>query len=173
MLNDKQEKFAQAYVLHRNATEAAKAAGYAARSANNQGYRLIQMQEIVDRVHELEQELETDVNVIEEIENQYTFAKANGHTNSAIKALELLSRVRGANSDASRLTDKETLETAIVGYLNVLGSDKVFNLISKCDFYERGNEDEDDNDNDTEGSDGSYELPYEGDSDTGEEDTAA
>ena len=169
MLNDKQEKFAQAYVLHRNATEAAKAAGYAARSANNQGYRLIQMQEVVDRV----QELETDVNVIEEIESQYTFAKANGHTNSAIKALELLSRVRGANSDASRLTDKETLETAIVGYLNVLGSDKVFNLISKCDFYERGNEDEDDNDNDTEGSDGSYELPYEGDSDTGEEDTAA
>jgi phage terminase small subunit len=67
MLNDKQEKFAQAYVLHRNATEAAKAAGYAARSANNQGYRLIQMQEVVDRVHELEQELETDVNVIEEM----------------------------------------------------------------------------------------------------------
>ena len=29
-LNEKQEKFAEAYVLHRNATEAAKAAGYAA-----------------------------------------------------------------------------------------------------------------------------------------------
>ena len=28
-LNDKQEKFAQNYILHRNATEAAKAAGYA------------------------------------------------------------------------------------------------------------------------------------------------
>ena len=68
MLNEKQEKFAQAYVLHRNATEAAKAAGYAAGSANNQGYRLMQMQEVIDRVHELEQELETDVNVIEEIE---------------------------------------------------------------------------------------------------------
>lgn len=134
MLNDKQEKFAQAYVLHRNATEAAKAAGYAAGSANNQGYRLMQIQEVIDRVHELEQELETDVNVIEEIENQYTFAKANGHTNSAIKALELLSRIRGANSDTGLSMDKDTLETAIVGCLNVLGEEKVVQLLSKCDF---------------------------------------
>jgi hypothetical protein len=169
MLNEKQERFAHAYVLHRNATEAAKAAGYAAASANNQGYRLLQMQEVVDRVHELEQELETDVNVIEELEEQYTFAKVNGHTNSAIKALELLSRVRGANSDASRLTDKETLETAIIGCLNVLGEDKVFSLISKCDFYEKGNEDEDDN----ERTNGPHEFSFEGDSDAGEEDTAA
>lgn len=34
-LNEKQEKFAQAYVLYRNATEAAKAAGYSDRSAYN------------------------------------------------------------------------------------------------------------------------------------------
>ena len=134
MLNDKQEKFAQAYVLHRNATEAAKAAGYAAGSANNQGYRLMQIQEVIDRVHELELELETVVNVIEEIENQYTFAKANGHTNSAIKALELLSRIRGANSDTGLSMDKDTLETAIVGCLNVLGEEKVVQLLSKCDF---------------------------------------
>lgn len=133
-LNEKQEKFAEAYVLHRNATEAAKSAGYSATSANNQGYRLMQMQEVIDRVHELEQELETDVNVIEEIESQYTFAKANGHTNSAIKALELLSRIRGSNSDSSSSMDKDTLETAIVGCLNVLGEDKVVRLLSKCDF---------------------------------------
>ena len=133
-LNEKQEKFAEAYVLHRNATEAAKSAGYSAASANNQGYRLMQMQEVIDRVHELEQELETDVNVIEEIENQYTFAKANGHTNSAIKALELLSRIRGANSDTGLSMDKDTLETAIVGCLNVLGEEKVVQLLSKCDF---------------------------------------
>jgi len=133
-LNEKQEKFAEAYVLHRNATEAAKAAGYAADSAYNQGYRLLQNQEVVDRVHELEQELETDVNVIEEIESQYTFAKANGHTNSAIKALELLSRIRGSNSDSGLSMDKDTLETAIVGCLNVLGEEKVVRLLSKCNF---------------------------------------
>jgi len=134
MLNDKQEKFAQAYVLHRNATEAAKAAGYAAASANNQGYRLLQSDEVVERITQLEQELETDVDVIEEIENQYAFAKANGHTNSAIKALELLSRIRGANSDLNSSLDEETLETAIIGCLNVLGEEKVYNLLDKCDF---------------------------------------
>jgi hypothetical protein len=142
MLNEKQEKFAQAYVLHRNATEAAKAAGYAEDSAYNQGYRLLQKQEIIDRVHELEQQLETDVNVIEEIENQYAFAKANGHTNSAIKALELLSRIRGSNSDSGLSMDKDTLETAIVGSLNVLGYEKVINLLSKCDFAHEFFEDE-------------------------------
>ena len=134
MLNEKQEKFAQAYVLHNNATEAAKAAGYAAASASNQGYRLLQMDEVSERIRILELELETNVDVIEELEGQYTYAKQNGHTNSAIKALELLSRVRGANSDANANLDSETLEGAIVGCLNVLGEDVVVNLLSKCDF---------------------------------------
>ena len=135
-MNDKQEKFSQAYVLHRNATEAARAAGYSARSSANQGYRLLQMQEVIDRIHELEQQLETNVNVIEEIESQYAFAKVSGHTNSAIKALELLSRIRGANSNTAGSMDKETLETAIVGCLNVLGEENVVPLLSKCDFSE-------------------------------------
>ena len=134
MLNEKQEKFSQAYVLHRNATEAAKAAGYAAESAYNQGYRLLQKQEVIDRVHELAQERETDVDVIKEMESQYEFAKANGHTNSAIKALELLSRIRGANSDGKLSMDKDTLEVAIIGCLNVLGYEKVVALLEKCDF---------------------------------------
>jgi hypothetical protein len=134
MLNEKQEKFSQAYVLHRNATEAAKAAGYAAESAYNQGYRLLQKQEVIDRVHELEQELVTDVDVIKEMESQYEFAKANGHTNSAIKALELLSRIRGSSTDGKISTDKDTLEVAIIGCLNVLGYEKVVALLEKCDF---------------------------------------
>ena len=134
MLNEKQEKFAQAYILHNNATEAAKAAGYAAASASNQGYRLLQIDEVIERIRILENELETNVDVIEELESQYAFAKQNGHTNSAIKALELLSRVRGANSDANINLDSETLEGAIVGCLNVLGEDVVLNLLSKCDF---------------------------------------
>ncbi len=134
MLNEKQEKFSQAYVLHRNATEAAKAAGYASESAYNQGYRLLQKQEVIDRVHELEQELVTDVDVIKEMESQYEFAKANGHTNSAIKALELLSRIRGSSTDGKISTDKDTLEVAIIGCLNVLGYEKVISLLEKCDF---------------------------------------
>ena len=133
-LNEKQEKFAQSYILHRNATEAAKNAGYAPDSAANQGYRLMQNQEVVDRVHELEQQLETDVDVINELEKQYEFAKNNGHSNSALKALELLSRIRGAGSDINNGLDKDTLETSIVGCLNTLGEEKVINLLEKCDF---------------------------------------
>ena len=134
MLNEKQEKFAQSYVLHNNATEAAKSAGYAAASAANQGYRLLQVSEIAERIRILELELETNVDVIDELESQYAFAKQNGHTNSAIKALELLSRVRGANSDVNPNLDSETLEGAIVGCLNVLGEDVVIGMLSKCDF---------------------------------------
>jgi hypothetical protein len=134
MLNDKQEKFAQSYVLHNNATEAAKSAGYASASAANQGYRLLQIDEVVERIRILENELETNVDVIDELESQYAFAKSNGHTNSAIKALELLSRVRGANSDVNTNLDSETLEGAIIGCLNVLGEDVVLGMLSKCDF---------------------------------------
>jgi len=79
------------------------------------------------------------------LKSQYTFAKANGHTNSAIKALELLSRIRGSNSDTGSSMDKETLETAIVGCLNVLGEEKVVHLLSKCDFsFELSEEDDQD-----------------------------
>ena len=146
MLNEKQEKFAQSYILHRNATEAAKAAGYAAGSAANQGYRLIHDEAIAERVRELENELVTNVDVIEEIENQYTFARANGHTNSALKALELLSRIRGNNSDMEGGLDEKSLEDGIVQCLNILGADKVFTMLNKCNFMEEEEEDTDDTD---------------------------
>ena len=134
MLNSRQEKFAQAYVLHRNATEAAKTAGYAQGSAAVQGHRRLHTDEIEESINTLEQELETNVDVINELEKQYEYAKNNGHTNSAIKALELLSRVRGATSDLNLTLDEETLESAIIGCLNVLGEEKVYDLLSKCDF---------------------------------------
>ena len=145
-LNEKQEKFAQSYILHRNATEAAKTAGYAAGSAANQGYRLIHDEAIAERVRELENELVTNVDVIEEIENQYTFARANGHTNSALKALELLSRIRGNNSDIDGGLDEKSLEDGIVQCLNILGADKVFTMLNKCNFMEEEEEDTDDTD---------------------------
>jgi len=134
MLTDKQERFAQAYILHRNATEAAKAAGYAPRSAYNQGYRMLKNDAIIERIADLENELITNIDVIDEIENQYTFAKANGHTNSAIKALELLSRVRGAKSDKDIDMSQEGLETAIIEAFEVLGEEKVTKLINQCKF---------------------------------------
>jgi len=134
MLTEKQERFAQAYVLHRNATEAAKTAGYSARSAYNQGYRMLKNGEIAERITDLESELVTNIDVIDEIESQYTFAKANGHTNSAIKALELLSRIRGAKSNKNTNISKEGIEASILDAFKVLGKDKIIDLINKCNF---------------------------------------
>ena len=95
-LKIRQEKFCQAYVLYRNATESAKIAGYSEGSAHTQGHRLMQRGDIKERIEELEKEVETRIDVVSEIENQYTYAKNNGHTNSAIKALEVLSRIRSS-----------------------------------------------------------------------------
>jgi phage terminase small subunit len=133
-LNEKQEKFAQNYILHRNATEAAKAAGYSKESAYNQGYRLSQNAEVKERIFELEQELETSVDVVSELEQQYTMAKNNGHGNVAIKALELLSRVRGAKSDNEIDISEEGIEANIVECLNILGEEKVLSILDKCNF---------------------------------------
>ena len=134
MLNDKQEKFAQAYIIHRNATEAAKVAGYSDRSAANQGYRLINNEEVRERIEDLEKELTTTIDVINEIENQYAFAKANGHTISAIKALELLSRVRGSRGDAEKELDKKELRQDIIRFMEIIGKKEVDEIYKKCSF---------------------------------------
>ena len=55
-LNLKQEKFCQAYVMLRNATESAKSAGYSTVSAHTQGHRLVQREDIKERIEELEKE---------------------------------------------------------------------------------------------------------------------
>ena len=136
MLTERQERFAQAYIIHRNATEAAKTAGYSLKSANNQGYRMLKNDEIQERIADLENELVTNIDVIEEIENQYTFAKANGHTNSAIKALELLSRIRGAKGDKDIDLSKEGLKAGIIDALKILGKKNVMELIKECNFTE-------------------------------------
>ena len=121
-LNDKQEKFAQAYVLYRNATEAAKAAGYAGRSAYNQGSRLLKIGEVNER-----------------IEKQYTYATNNNHTNSALKALELLSRLR-APTDEDTPTTVEELEEDIVKSLELLGEDRTIKLFTKCSWFDEQEE---------------------------------
>ena len=133
-INDQQERFCQSYILHRNASEAARAAGYAKEHAARQGHRLLQNEEIVERIEDLEKELSTEVDVVPEIENQYTYAKAKGHTNSAIKALELLSRVRGAKTDKDIDLDPEKLEETTIDYMKILGKDVVIRMVKKAGF---------------------------------------
>ena len=60
-LKEKWEKFAQGMVIHNNATEAARFAGYTANSSfalANTGHRLKNNPEIQERIQELEQNLE-------------------------------------------------------------------------------------------------------------------
>ena len=128
-LNEQQERFCQSYILHRNASEAARAAGYAKDHAARQGHRLLQSEEVLERITDLEQNLTTDVDVITEIEKQYEYARANGHTNSAIKALELLSRIRGTQEEKEDTTDPEKLKEDLVASANNLSFEKFKSIL--------------------------------------------
>ena len=133
-LNVQQERFCQSYILHRNASEAARAAGYSKEHAARQGHRLLQNEEVIERITELEQNLTTDVDVITEIEKQYDYARANGHTNSAIKALELLSRIRGTQEEKEDTTDPEKLKEDLVASAKILGKDFYLDIGKKAGF---------------------------------------
>jgi phage terminase small subunit len=139
-LNDKQEQFCQNYVLSRNATKAAKAAGYSEASAYNQGHRLLQEERIQERLKELTNEMVTNVDVVSEIEKQYEVARNGGHGTVALKALELLSRVRGNNTDVDDQTT-ESLEEDIKGIMQALGFDQCFLLFAEA-FPDEFNEEE-------------------------------
>ena len=134
MLNDKQELFVQHYILTRNASEAAKAAGYSERSAYNQAYRLLQDEVIQQRIYDAEQEMTTDVNVISELENQYSYAKGHGHTNSAIKALEILSRVRGNKTNDEDILNIKKIVTDIQSAMKIIGKTEMKKLMKTCEW---------------------------------------
>ena len=133
-LNEKQEKFAQAYVLYRNATEAAKAAGYSDRSAYNQGSRLLKSVVVKERIEDLEKEMETSIDYVSEIEKQYTYATNNNHTNSALKALELLSKLRSPKDEDAPQTIEE-LEKDIIKSLELLGEERTIKLFTSCSWF--------------------------------------
>ena len=138
-LNEQQERFCQSYILHRNASEAARAAGYSKEHAARQGHRLLQNEEVIERITELEQNLTTDVDVITEIEKQYESARTNGHTNSAIKALELLSRVRGTQDEKEDVTDPDKLKEDLIDCAKILGKDFFIEVGQKAGFLNSHN----------------------------------
>ena len=73
-------------------------------------------------------------NIDIEIEKQYLVATGNKHTQSALKALELLSRVRGAKSDKSENISTESLEEEVMECIKILGKKKIMEFIKKCGF---------------------------------------
>lgn len=127
-LKEKHEKFCQAYLISRNATAAAKEAGYSERSAHNQGYELLKRPDVQKRLEDLEDEYNTDVDVVSELEKQYEQAKINGNGATALKALELLSRVRGNNAEDVGADDIESLEGKICAAMQIIGQEKMYEL---------------------------------------------
>ena len=134
MLNEKQELFVQHYILTRNASEAARLAGYSEKSARNQGSRLLQEEAIQQRIYDAEQEMTTDVNVISELENQYSYAKGHGHTNSAIKALEILSRVRGNKTNDEDILNVKKIVSDIQEAMKIIGKVEMQKLMKTCEW---------------------------------------
>ena len=141
-LKEKPEKFCQAYVISRNATAAAKEAGYSERSAYNQGYELLKRTDVQERIDELEEEYSTDVDIISELEKQYEQAKINGNGATALKALELLSRVRVNNATDIVDGNLESLEDKICSTMYIIGKQKMYELFMKT-FPEDFEEEED------------------------------
>lgn len=154
MVNERQEKFARHYVVTRNATESAKAAGYAEGTAQAQGYRLVNSPDVAARIAELEKNGISDIDVLAEIEKQYEYAKNNNHTQSALKALELLSKVKGGIAVENPKTIKE-LEEDIIKSLEILGEERTMKLLVRCSFLSRksGEDEESEDEADEEAND--------------------
>ena len=63
-------------------------------------------------------------------EKQEKFAQAY----SAIKALELLSRIRGSKGDTEKELDKTELKEEIIKFMEIIGKDEVEEIFKKCSF---------------------------------------
>ena len=142
VLNKRMEKFCQSYLISKNATQSAISAGYSERSAHNQGWRLLKEPQIIERLDELEGEYNTDVDVVTELEKQYEAAKANGNGATALKALEILSRIRGNSADDDAPQNIEGLEGRICASMQIIGKEKMYELLMQT-FPEDFEEEED------------------------------
>ena len=61
------------------------------------------------KIKELEKKFEQGVDVVKEIEQQYEYAKKKNYTNSSLKALELLVKVRGSSKPDDIQKSKEEI----------------------------------------------------------------
>ena len=131
-LNEKQEKFCQKYALLGNASGSAKEAGYSSTSAKVTGHKLLQMPKVLERIEQLRNEMSTSYDVVQELEDQYAYAKSHGHTNSALKALEMLSRIRGNKAEPKDLSE-EAVHASLVGSFYVLGRKTVMGMMEEAE----------------------------------------
>jgi hypothetical protein len=162
MLTQQMELFCQNYATSNNATSAAKAAGYKDAHAANQGHRLLKRDDVQERIKDFQGIITTDIDVVAELERQYETSRLAGHGNVSLKALELLGKARGNKAEAET-KDPVVLELEIVRCIQVLGLDKIMELIVIA-FPEVSNEEDieedvvEDNDEDIEEEIEDYEF---------------
>ena len=94
-MRQRKEEFVQHFLVCKNATEAAKRCGYSEKSSYNQGYRLMNDDEVcemlaVELAESKERNLRDHDSIIDQLKDE-ALGKVSGHTaGSRVKALELL-----------------------------------------------------------------------------------
>ena len=99
-MRQRKEEFVQHFLVTKNATEAAKRCGYSERSSYNQGYRLMNDDEVqkmlaIELADSKERNLKDHDSIIEQLKDE-ALGNVSGHTaGSRVKALEILMKFYG------------------------------------------------------------------------------
>lgn len=103
-LTPKQERFVAEYLVDLNATQAAIRAGYSAKTANEQGARLLANVSIASAIAEAQAKRAADLNrtaadVLRDIQDVTKKARDDGDLKTALRGLELEGRHLGMFTD--------------------------------------------------------------------------
>ncbi len=107
-MKQRKEEFVQHFLATKNATEAAKRCGYSEKSAYNQGYRMMNDDEIqkmlaIELADSKERNLKDHDSIIEQLKDE-ALGKVSGHTaGSRVKALEILMKFYGMIDSNTKL----------------------------------------------------------------------
>ena len=133
--NKRHEKFVQCLHTFKNKSKAVRMAGYSSKNSDVTSQQLLNREDIQERLKEVEEENITEVNfnvdVVEELEKQYDSAQKKHNITGALKALELIQKVRGNKSSNEIEISVESLEENIIDCLNKISTEKVKELLLK------------------------------------------
>ena len=133
--NRRHEKFVQCLHIFKNKAKAVRMAGYSSKNSDVTSQQLLNREDIQERLKEVEEENITEVNfnvdVVEELEKQYDSAQKKHNITGALKALELIQKVRGNKSSNEIEISVESLEENIINCLNRISTEKVKELLLK------------------------------------------
>ena len=99
-MKQRKVEFVQHFLVTKNATEAAKRCGYSEKSSYNQGYRMMNDDEVqkmlaIELADSKERNLKDHDSIIEQLKDE-ALGKVSGHTaGSRVKALEILMKFYG------------------------------------------------------------------------------